>query len=96
MNDLHTMTYEKAYERLEVILENMNSGKLSLEQSLAFFEEADQLITYCNQKLVSAEEKIETLMKNREGHLALSPSSEPIKEPFTLALGGVLSRDVGV
>lgn len=59
------ISFEKAFERLEEILQKMNEGKVSLDSSLKLFEEADDLITKCSQKLTKAEQKIETLIKNR-------------------------------
>ena len=57
------MNFEQAYARLEEILEKMNSGKVSLDDSLKLYEEADQLIVSCNKKLTEAEQKIEVLLK---------------------------------
>ncbi|EKE20953.1 MAG: hypothetical protein ACD_7C00418G0001 [uncultured bacterium] len=58
-------SFEKAFERLEEILQKMNEGKISLDTSLKLFEEADILISKCSQRLSQAEQKIETLIKNR-------------------------------
>lgn len=95
MNSEQQMTYEEAYTRLEEILENMNGGKLSLEQSLSLFEEADKLIQFCNQKLTLAEQKIEMLVKNREAEATLSPSGTPVTEPFLASSLAALKRDLG-
>ena len=64
-------TFESAFERLEQILEKMNTGKTPLDESLKLFEEADQLIRLCSQRLTSAEQKVETLIKNRTNELVL-------------------------
>ena len=58
-------SFEKAFDRLEEILQKMNEGKISLDTSLKLFEEANSLITKCNDRLVKAEQKIEILIKNR-------------------------------
>jgi len=58
-------SFEKAFDRLEEILQKMNEGKISLDSSLKLFEEANNLITKCNDRLVKAEQKIEMLIKNR-------------------------------
>ncbi|NGX28171.1 MAG: Exodeoxyribonuclease 7 small subunit [Candidatus Anoxychlamydiales bacterium] len=63
MNDV---PFEKAFERLEEILQTMNEGKVSLDASLKLFEEANLLIMSCNKKLNLAEQKIEVLIKNQE------------------------------
>ena len=77
------MTFEEAYERLEQILEKMNSEAVSLDDSLALYEEADELIGSCQKRLSEAEQKIEVLLKNREGNLSLDKTGAPETEPFT-------------
>ena len=62
---------------MEVILEKMNSGTISLDESLKLFEEADQLIQSCQTRLSDAERKVQTLIKNRTGDLAVSPGGNP-------------------
>ncbi len=58
------MKFEKAFSRLEEILEKMNSGNVPLDDSLKLYEEADTLIKSCTKQLSDAEEKIETLMQD--------------------------------
>lgn len=77
-----TDSFEAAYQRLEQILEKMNSGSVSLDASLKLYEEADQLITKCNKKLAEAEQKIEILLKDREGNLQVDQNNQPQSEPF--------------
>jgi exodeoxyribonuclease VII small subunit len=77
------VSFEKAFERLEEILEQMNSGELSLDLSLKLYEEADRLISTCGTKLNEAEQKIETLIKNREGELVLGKDQKPQTQPFS-------------
>ncbi len=73
-------TFEKAFERLEHILENLNTGNPTLEESLNLYEEADTLIISCHKKLQDAEKKIEVLMKNRAGQLQLGPDGKPLTQ----------------
>lgn len=82
-NTAENFSFEDAYARLETILEELNSEALSLEKSLQLYEEADQLISHCNQKLNNAEQKIETLIKNREGQIAINNTAEPKLEGFS-------------
>lgn len=76
------MTFEKAFERLESILEQLNSQHPGLEDALKVYEEADRLIAYCNKKLNDAERKVETLIKNRNGQVQLGPDGKPITQDF--------------
>ena len=64
-------TFEKAFDRLEKILHLMNEGKISLDESIKLFEEADSLIVNCTTKLDTAEQKIETLVKKRNNEIDL-------------------------
>jgi exodeoxyribonuclease VII small subunit len=79
-----TLSFEKAFERLEQILASMNSGKIPLEDSLKLFEEAEQLMRLCSARLTMAEKKIEQLIKNRNGELVLDEAQKPKREPFGL------------
>lgn len=81
----HPLSYEKSFERLEKILELMNSGKTPLEESLKLFEEAEHLMRSCTQSLNTAEKTIEKLMKERDGELALNENKTPKTEPFKLS-----------
>jgi exodeoxyribonuclease VII small subunit len=64
-------SYEAALEDIERIVEQLESGELSLEDSLAIFEKGVGLTKYCYQKLDEVEKRIEVLTKDREGKLQL-------------------------
>jgi exodeoxyribonuclease VII small subunit len=57
------LSFEAAMERLELIVEQMESSKLSLEELLARYEEGTKLIAVCNQRLEAAESRVETLTR---------------------------------
>ena len=63
--------FESALEELEQVVEQLESGALSLEDSLAAFEKGIGLVRFCNQKLNEVEKKIEILVKDKEGRLQL-------------------------
>lgn len=77
------VSFEKSFARLEEILEKLHSGAVSLDDSLKLYEEADALITACGRKLNDAEQKIEKLIKQRNGALALDAEQRPLTEPFS-------------
>ena len=58
-----SVDFEKSLERLEAIVEEMESGDLSLEQMIKHFEEGSKLVTLCSGKLNEVEQKIEKLVK---------------------------------
>ena len=65
--------FEEALQELEKVVAQLESGELSLEDSLAAFEKGVGLVKYCNQKLTEVESKIELLVKDKEGKLQLKP-----------------------
>ena len=58
------LSFEAAIEKLERIVEQMESSKLPLEDLIVRYEEGIRLVGICNERLASAEHRIETL--NRE------------------------------
>ena len=62
-------TFEVAVEELEGVVEQLETGELPLEESLAAFEKGVGLVKFCNQKLNEVEKKIELLVKDKEGKL---------------------------
>ena len=83
------MIFEESYARLEELLVTMNYGKVSLDESLKLYEEADKLIASCNKRLNEAEKKIEMLLKTRSGDLVLDDAEEPILEEFNPSQGSL-------
>ncbi len=65
--------FEEAVEELERVVEQLESGELSLEDSLAAFANGVRLVKFCNQKLTEVERKIELLVKDKDGELQLKP-----------------------
>lgn len=61
----------------------MNAGDVSLDESLKLYEEADKLIIACHKRLNHAERKVEILMKNRNGELAIGADQKPQTETFS-------------
>jgi len=70
-------SFETSFERLEKILEELNSGRIPLERALALYEEANGLIIQCHRKLTDAERTIEILVRGRQGSLELGPDGQP-------------------
>ncbi len=54
-------TFESALKRLEEIVNNMESGDISLDDSIKALEEGNELIKYCLNKLDDTEKKIKKL-----------------------------------
>jgi exodeoxyribonuclease VII small subunit len=59
--------FEDAMKELEEIVKRLESGDLSLEESLKIFEEGIALSRYCFKKLEEAEKKISILIADEGG-----------------------------
>ena len=72
-------TFETAMERLERIVEEMESDQLPLENLLKRYEEGVKLVRVCEEKLKSAEQRIEIITRNAGGEPRLE-EFEPEKK----------------
>jgi exodeoxyribonuclease VII small subunit len=82
----HAPSFENALRRIEEILELINSGTMSLEDSIRLYQEADKLIALCTSQLNEAEQKVEILIKNRQGEPVLNAEQKPVVENFSPTL----------
>ena len=69
------VTFEDAVEKLESIVEEMESDDLPLEKLLLRYEEGASMVKLCGAKLKAAELKVEQLEENLEGELRTRPLS---------------------
>lgn len=67
------LSFEEALNQLETLVEGMEQGELSLEESLESYERGVALSRSCESALKAAEQKVEILSGN-------TPDAEP--EPF--------------
>ncbi|MDX1682264.1 MAG: exodeoxyribonuclease VII small subunit [Phycisphaeraceae bacterium] len=74
---IEEMPYEVAIERLESILEQVESGEIGLEQTLEVYERGVKLIKRCESILSEAETRIATLTETTDGELSAEASSDP-------------------
>ena len=61
--------FEKAIQRLEKIVDDLEKGEMDIDKSLEIFEEGIKMSRVCSKKLNEAEAKIEKLTKNQKGEL---------------------------
>lgn len=83
-----------AYARLEEIMQKLNTSQTSLEESIKLYEEADKLIKACSQKLSSAEQKVLTLIKSRDGSVATNEEGVPQMDPFSPSQEQFVNRNI--
>ena len=71
--------FEKAMERLELLIHDLESGKLDLDESIEVFEEGVELSKKCHKKLSEAETKVKKLIKDKSGEFELELFGEDEK-----------------
>jgi len=68
-----SIPFEEALQKLESIVESMESGELTLEQLLGRFEEGARLSKTCQMQLEAAEIRVQQLEKSLSGDLNVRP-----------------------
>jgi len=58
---VNAMKFEAALAELEQIVQNMEAGRLPLEESIAAYRRGSELLRHCQQQLSEAERKIQVL-----------------------------------
>jgi len=66
------LDFDTALQRLEEIVEKMETGQSSLEESLVMFEEGVKLSLYCQKELQKTDGKVQRLMKKLSGEIELA------------------------
>jgi exodeoxyribonuclease VII small subunit len=74
------VSFEKALDRLEAIVEKLESEELGLDASLALFEEGINLSKTCQDKLEEVERRVEIVLKNSGAELKTRPFSADAPE----------------
>ena len=68
-----TDKFEASLKKLEEIVTRIETGSLSLEDSLKAFEEGVKHSAFCSGRLNEAERRVEILLKQKDGSLKRSP-----------------------
>lgn len=67
------MSFEAALRELEAIVSKLEQGDVDLEDSIALYERGQALKTHCEQKLKSAESRLERIVQGPKGAEAVEP-----------------------
>ena len=54
-------SFEDTLKRLETLTQAMQSSEMPLEDALAAYQEGNELVKYCQQKLAEVEQKLQVL-----------------------------------
>lgn len=72
-DDIKNMKFEEALSALEDIVRSLESGEVSLEQSIEIYTRGTQLKAHCEDKLKDATARIEKITKSSDGTLTSTP-----------------------
>ena len=86
-------TFETAMQRLEQIVQTMDSDELPLEDLIVRYEEGIQLVQVCEAILKSAEKKIEIITRKAQGPAELAEFS-PGDAPAEKSTAATREKDV--
>jgi exodeoxyribonuclease VII small subunit len=62
-------SFEDAIDELKAIIDKLESGNVSLEESLTIFEKGVELITFCHKKLNEVQKRVQILVENADGQI---------------------------
>ncbi|MDZ7697422.1 MAG: exodeoxyribonuclease VII small subunit [Deltaproteobacteria bacterium] len=65
--------FEEAMQRLETIVQDLETGDLSLSDSIKVFEEGMKLARFCSKELEAAEKKVSLLIQESGGEVRETP-----------------------
>ena len=70
MKETHSALFEEDLKKLQKIVEDLSSGKITLGESLKKYEEGIKIAQSCSATLAEAQRKVELLMK-KDGKISL-------------------------
>lgn len=74
---IKTLKFEDAMQRLDAIIEAMESGEIGVEDSISRYEEAMKLAAHCREILDKSEQRIKKIQIDAAG----KPRVEPFETP---------------
>jgi exodeoxyribonuclease VII small subunit len=76
MNEMEKLSFEEAFKELEDTVHRLEGGGLTLDESIALFEQGMKLAKHCGQKLDDAELKVSQLVPSDDGGYIAVPFEE--------------------
>jgi exodeoxyribonuclease VII small subunit len=74
------LSFEKALERLQEILAEMEDPEKGLETSLALFEEGVSLSRFCRSRIAEIQKRVDVVLKETPEGLSTSPLDEELDD----------------
>lgn len=76
-DDIKAMPYEQAMTELEQIVQKLEAGAVSLEDSIAIYERGEALKARCETLLKGAEARIEKILAGPDGKAKATEAFDP-------------------
>jgi exodeoxyribonuclease VII small subunit len=76
MKKANDIRFEDAIQRLETIVDELERGEITLDESVALFEEGIALSKRCSEKLDEVELRVQKWIKTEDGGFRLEPLQE--------------------
>lgn len=73
VNPVEQLSFEAALRELEGIVSKLEQGDVDLEDSILLYERGQALKTHCEQKLRSAESRLEKIVAGPKGTISAEP-----------------------
>lgn len=77
MEEINSLSFEEALQQLENLVRELESGRIKLDDAVSAYEKAVALKQLCENKLKSAQLKIEKLEITSNGEAKTSPLDTP-------------------
>ncbi len=76
-SDIAAMDYEQARDELAEVVRTLETGGLSLDESVALWERGELLAQRCEQQLAGARERVDEVLRRADPANGSPGSSEP-------------------
>ena len=73
--DIAKLSFEEALKALETIVSQLDSGSVSLEQSIEIYSRGTLLKRHCDAKLRAAKERIDKIVVGPDGAIGTEPAN---------------------
>ena len=69
-SDINKLSFEESLSELELIINQLEEGKVTLEESIEIYSRGEKLRNHCEKKLRLAKEKIEKIIPSDAGDIS--------------------------
>jgi len=75
--ELNGLSFEAALDRLEAIVQRLESGEVNLEESIRIYEEGVKIKAFCERKLAEAQDRVDKIVLAPDGSVTTEPTDIP-------------------